>query len=652
MKISQPARGALHGSPVKSSGFSLLEILVVVAAVGILAAIAFWSTSNTTEAVKQTKLDADVAAVNGAIKIYIANGGSLDGVTDPQAILNKLKTKLSDAAADKFNGFKNAMIDKRMSVEMLSAGEAGSSTPRAIWNSSESRFEVATSGANGVARFYMDESLAGTDYGTEVRENSSGELNANNGWIWVYNDQAAQDGSAPTAIPLPGSSAGGGGGGAGAGGGSDDDDDGDDEGGAGDDEEEEDRGRGDDDDGEDEGPDNRTPQDEDEEEEEEEAEEVEEEPAEPTQLDVPLFSIADSDHALNSFPLSVGLTNPNDARYSTLVYSYEGSDWAIYEGPISVSPNEYIAAMVLSLDTDRYLDSDDVTNFYRPVIERMSGQVDGRFRNPQGPSGMVQSITSLLTGTASKFQWGTSRYWSGGRYVDLGPPNELYFEGQSFSDVEMGQRIKVGDLNYFNGSVLTNSIAERVTLRIDLVLDEPAGIELTTDFVFNLENTTNTDNPYDSADYVRLSALTGATQQEVNGVRYNINIEFGRSTQQGFTSVSQFHVFEGEGATAELFATITPVDVELEDEITAPTEQQIADLVGRITEEDEEEDSDDGEEDNDGNSGSGRGDDDDNDGRGNGGRGNGNGNGGRGNGGRGGGNDDRDFWDNFWDWFF
>ena len=202
----------LHARKGHASGnaFSLMEVLVALAVLGIIATITSISVSRTMESSKLTKLESDVTTVNSAIKMYLSNGGSLTGVSSPQAILNKLKTSLSAEDAARFAGLRSSMIDKRLEAIMQTADESSSNAPRAIWNSASNRFVIANSGSGGVAQFTINDSLASTDFGTEEREVTTHQVNPDDGWIWSYTEDATQAGPTPTSIPLPGGTSGGG----------------------------------------------------------------------------------------------------------------------------------------------------------------------------------------------------------------------------------------------------------------------------------------------------------------------------------------------------------------------------------------------------------------------------------------------------------
>lgn len=176
---------------VQRGAFSLLEVLITVALLGILAVVAFESSHRLRQGANQTKLDSDVAAINQSIKVYLANGGSFAGVTEPAAVLNKLKTRRGTEDGASFAGLRSDMIDHRIQPVAQTQSEAQSKAARAVWNSTAQRFEVAYQGSGGIARFELSEAEGRVDHGVETRTAGPIDLNRGNGWIWNYNEVAA-----------------------------------------------------------------------------------------------------------------------------------------------------------------------------------------------------------------------------------------------------------------------------------------------------------------------------------------------------------------------------------------------------------------------------------------------------------------------------
>ena len=63
---------------LNQKGFTLVELMVVIAILGILAAIAIPKFSDSTSAANTAKIAADLRTIDSAIVMYQANGGTLD----------------------------------------------------------------------------------------------------------------------------------------------------------------------------------------------------------------------------------------------------------------------------------------------------------------------------------------------------------------------------------------------------------------------------------------------------------------------------------------------------------------------------------------------------------------------------------------------
>jgi len=269
------------------SAFSLLETLFAVAVIGVLAAIGITHHRASLEDLRVAKLEVDVATINTAIKSYLANGGSLVGVTEPQAILDKMKTTRTAADSATFIGLAGSMIDSRLasrSAEGLRTGQ-----PRAVWDAASRSFVMADTGT-GTSGFYLDDAKGRATYGTEAREASAFAYNAGDGWVWNYNETDALPRPTPTLVPIAGLPI------------------------------EEDPGDGTD----------PTPW------------------SDPklSQLLPPSYSVDGGTFAPSRFAFDVALTNPNANNSSWILVSVNGSPFETYQGPISVEPETTVEAFV------------------------------------------------------------------------------------------------------------------------------------------------------------------------------------------------------------------------------------------------------------------------------------------------------------------
>lgn len=161
---------------------------MVVAAIAVIAGIAFGLVSNIRSDVKAAKLRSDVESLNTAVLVYRGNGGSMDGVTTVGGVLAKLKTR---AASGNLVGLKGSMADPRLEAEMLEVADEAIDTPRALWNPRTLRFEFATAGAGGAKAFYLNEDEAGKDVREEARETALAYGEMTN-WVWDYADTSIE----------------------------------------------------------------------------------------------------------------------------------------------------------------------------------------------------------------------------------------------------------------------------------------------------------------------------------------------------------------------------------------------------------------------------------------------------------------------------
>lgn len=182
---------------------TLIELLLVVGGIAILTGLGLVVAENVTETTRVSKLENDVAVINSAIQMYKASGGNLPGSPSVQEVVNRLKTQASSSSAARLAGFRGSLVDARLKAEMQNAGEAASSRERALWDASAERLVIATSGASGVRRFVLDETLGGGNYGTEER--STANPRGTQEWVWDYADTNP---TASTGPQTPGSGTG------------------------------------------------------------------------------------------------------------------------------------------------------------------------------------------------------------------------------------------------------------------------------------------------------------------------------------------------------------------------------------------------------------------------------------------------------------
>ena len=174
---------------IRGAGFTFVELLVTVAAIAFLAAVAVVGISKTKGGVENVKLRNDVEALNEAIQVYLANGGSMDGADTVPTALAKLKTKADAESGAGLVGISGSMLDPRIEAQMMSIEESSKSSPRALWDSDRKRFVYATSGFGGAKGFLIDETAAGEDPLEEARKTALAYGKMTN-WVWDYEDRS------------------------------------------------------------------------------------------------------------------------------------------------------------------------------------------------------------------------------------------------------------------------------------------------------------------------------------------------------------------------------------------------------------------------------------------------------------------------------
>lgn len=163
----------------------MIEVMITVAVLGIVAAIAIPSISSLNKGVQKSSLQSDVATINRSVAAYLASGGKLDGITDPQVVLDRIKSTQKAENAKMATTFSGSMLDKRLAVQYIPTNKVGpdNDITRAVWDKDEKKFVLTTSG-QGIEQFILDENLAEKDYGTETRDMGTFHYNKNSGWVW------------------------------------------------------------------------------------------------------------------------------------------------------------------------------------------------------------------------------------------------------------------------------------------------------------------------------------------------------------------------------------------------------------------------------------------------------------------------------------
>ena len=163
----------------------------------ILSSMAIVAVTNTRESARVSKLESDVATINAAIQVYTINGGSLPtSPAGPQVILDKLKTRADATTGPTVAGLRGNVVDLRLIVDPEAPGTG---QPRALWNGTTKRFDIATTGSNGAKNFLLDDAAAATAPVTEARASTVKTGDGN--WVWDYADVASTARGGPGSGP-------------------------------------------------------------------------------------------------------------------------------------------------------------------------------------------------------------------------------------------------------------------------------------------------------------------------------------------------------------------------------------------------------------------------------------------------------------------
>jgi type II secretory pathway pseudopilin PulG len=271
----------------------------------------------------------------------------------------------------------------------------------------------------------------------------------------------------------------------------------------------------------------------------------------PRRLLQPEFSMPSGLYPYASFPMGLTLNNPNPQGSSALFYSLNNGPWIPYAegsslnlptGILSSSLRTYAA----STNTETWNDSSSAENLYKTIFFR--GATAGVFHSPVGESTLVTNLTNGATG--GTFTWG--RIASG--YTRS---NSMTFTPAANYTVVPEQEFKIGELYYYNGTVVSGTSASGVKLRVGLNFTVPERVE-NFEFDFRLLSTVNRGVSADEdADYVWIPTLASQMTTQVQGQTFYLQLRFGNSTSNGFTTIDEFHVHENKSATGSIYGKFT-----------------------------------------------------------------------------------------------
>lgn len=157
--IGLPA--ALHFKQESASrSIAFLNCFLVAAVFAITAPMVMGGGLTGSESEK-SRLEGHVASLNVAVEIYQNFGGRFEASATPAEVIAKLQRGADSLAGPESRRFAGSLVDRRLSVAMLSEGEETSLLPRVVWDGTVGRFSITTEPVGGVAQFFFEEAAAG-----------------------------------------------------------------------------------------------------------------------------------------------------------------------------------------------------------------------------------------------------------------------------------------------------------------------------------------------------------------------------------------------------------------------------------------------------------------------------------------------------------
>lgn len=519
------ALSAAPHSPRCRAGHSLLELILTIAIIGVIVTLSVSQLTDDAGSARVAKLESDVSTLNQMVALYVADGGSVAGLTSPQAVLDKMKRIRPQAEWQKHVGSASGrLLDVRLRAKMTTRPDTDNNY-RAVWNKTKQRFELSKDNGTAVSEFYFDETLAGADFGTERRAGSTVAFNSSaKGWVWgtSVTDPAANylnpqslgtpapaagfdpNESAPaTSEPPAGEDTGGGDGGSSGGGG------------------------------------NATP-------------------PTVTKLPRPAITPSGGTFAFSSFPSSASISrNGALPEVSKLMYRVNSGAWIEYTGSsIPLAPAMNLQAKNETTRPAEYATSNTASQTYYRLTSGFSGTGEANWGNAIGGTNLVTNIQNGAEN--STFKHGNTKLDLGnGEYLDAGVENVLTFTPEQFDTITPNTWFKFGELMMLNGTTFYNSEASDVTLSVNLTMTQPA-LNFTTHIDLGLTSTENTSDRLASADIVTLKNPATDIRVTIDGVEYRLELSWATlDPGAGVVQGSKFLIFEGANANAELRARFT-----------------------------------------------------------------------------------------------
>lgn len=538
-------------------GMTLVETVVTLIVVSLVASFTMNLVRDLPYRSAHHKLLGDVRELNHSVKVYQAFFGTLDSARTAEDVIEHLKDAAASESAREIADLTGSIIDRRLVLVMITPEESITSMPRAVWSRSQKQFEIVKEGFSGIKRFELEGDVASASLDTGAGTTRGSELSTASNWIWEYTDQRAAGRNDPTIVPI--SSA---------------------------------------------------------------APEIEVSAVsrDAELLKRPEFSVPGGSYSIDDYGLELTISDPNVAGVSKIHYSVNLQPWEVYTGPITVQPSSHIRAYAQSLHPD-WRNSGPRTQIYNaiPVLLRSPGidlsaekldynenqKVRITIDNPN--EDLVSNVEYRInegswTPYTGPFSLSTFEYYLEGArigarvigtedwyvrseevssIVDRPDPwfeisgdasgsiitpaanyksaGSLSFKGTGFLEVAPGERFKIGTLDFSNREVGIERDSESVDFSINLVFDGTVNRE----FHYTLaviETPNSAGSEQGNADYVRLEKLLSDTAIPIRGERYHLVLEFGETTEKGYSSPAEFHVYEGAAAEGSLYARLELAD--------------------------------------------------------------------------------------------
>lgn len=534
-----------------TAGFTLVELILAIAITSVLAAVVVVNMAGTKAAAEQTKLRVDVNKLNNLIAMYMADGGSLTGAANAQAVVDKLKTVRTNADAKlQVGALTGRYVDIRLAAKVQSSSEAATTAPRAVWNSTTQRFDiVSTPGTTGVSDFVLDDALAEVLYPTESRSRTATQYNSANGWVWsadpnnrnnaflnpanatlsiqdnVFDPTTAPptettsgsttsgsttsgsttsgsttsgsttSGSTTSGSTTSGSTTSGGttsGGTTGV--------------------------------------------------------------TTPTTLPKPINQPNGATYTEANFPVTVTINkNGAPALGSVLRYRKNGGTWTDYTGPIPVVSGDKIESKNFTTLPLLYSDGSADSDTYYKLVASFSGSHTPSWTSVAGGSNLKYSTDNSDPDGITVSHGDTRLDLGGGQYLDAGVENRMDFNRNSFAGVAANTDFNLGEMIILNGTTFNDSEATSATLRLAMALTQPVTQSGALNINFTMVSTPNTSDRLASADTVTVQNPTTSFTVSTGGVTYTLQVRLvSLDADSGVVSGNTFYIYEGSSARAAL----------------------------------------------------------------------------------------------------